>query len=217
MSLNRQYDDQGNEIVQLDTLLPSVLSRVSAIPYTLAVEMLRLKYNEFALKTGCVKLMLRIETQKDVARYPLPIPNDYFLHSVRSIDYGRFGGFHRLPDQWRNWSGHYRGRRTYLDASDAIVLGIAPRQDENHDIHVLVQLVPRTDIDWLPAKIANMYGDAIGAGVAGEAMNIRSKPWYDPGNSVRVMKLYYQGINDAKANAERDKSSSQYMRARRWI
>jgi hypothetical protein len=217
VSENAQYDAQGNEIVQLDSLLPSVLQRVSAIPYTLAVEMLRTKYNEFARETGCVRMTLRIETQKDVARYPLPIPPGYFLHTVRSIDYGRFGGFNRLPDHWRSWAGHYRGRRTYIDDSDALVLGIAPRQDENHDIHVRVQLVPRTDVDCLPAWVANTYGDAIGAGAAGEAMNIRGKPWYDPGNSVRVMRLYYKAINNARANAERDKMSTLYMRAHRWI
>ena len=217
MSFDQDYDEQGNAIVPLDSLLPSVLMRVSAIPYDLAVQMLRVKYNEFARKVGNVRMALPVYVQKVVHRYPLPIPCGYFLHSVRAISFGRRDGFRfALPDYWRGWNGMYRGQRYRLDETNALVLDMEPKQDEEHPIRVHVQLVPDADVQDMPADMAAMYGDAIAAGVAGEAMNIRVKPWYDPGNSVRVMKLFYQAITDARANAERGKLGTAYMRARRW-
>ena len=222
MSYNAEYDAQGNQVVPLDSLLPSVLSRVSALPYSAAVGMLQIKYTEFARAVGNIRTVLRIDTQKDVGRYPLPIPAGHFLHSVRSIHIGQQNGsrdgYHfDLPDYWQGWNGLYRGQRYHLDESNALVLYRVPGQDGEYPIHVRVQLVPTSDCLDIPADIAAMYGDGIAAGVAGEAMNVRGKPWYDPGNSVRVMKIFYQAINDAKANAERGKLSTSYMRARRWI
>jgi hypothetical protein len=218
MSFDQDYDEQGIAIVPLDSLLPSVLMRVSAIPYDLAVQMLRVKYNEFARKVGNVRMMLRIDVQKGVNRYPLPIPPGYFLHTVKAISFGRHHRGYRmaLPDYWRGWNGMYRGQRYSIDESNALVLDMEPKRDEEQPIRVHVQLVPDADCLHMPADMAAMYGDAIAAGVAGEAMNIRGKPWYDPGNSVRVMKLFYQAITDARANAERDKLGVAYMRTRRW-
>jgi hypothetical protein len=217
MSFDQEYDEQGNEIVPLDSLLPSVLLRVSAIPYELAVKMLRDKYNEFARKVGNIRWVLRIDVQKGVHRYPLPIPAGYFLHSVRTIEFGRRNGYRiSLPDYWRGWNGMYRNQRYRIDETNAFVLDMEPKQDEQHPIYVHVQLVPNAEAQDMPADMAAMYGDAIAAGVAGEAMNQRGKPWYDPGNSVRVFKLFYQAITDARARFERDKMGVAYMRARRW-
>ena len=217
MSFDQEYDTQGNEIVPLDSLLPSVLMRVSALPYSLAVGMLRIKYNEFARKVGNVRMTLLINTQKDVVQYPLPIPAGYFLHSIRSISFGpRDDDRIRLPDYWRGWNGLYGGQRYFIDETNALVLSVMPQVDGPYPIKVYVQLVPNADVQDMPADMATMYGDAIAAGVAGEAMNIRGKPWYDPGNSVRLMKLFYQAITDARANAERGKLGVAYMRTRRW-
>jgi hypothetical protein len=217
MSFDQDYDEQGNAIVPLDSLLPSVLMRVSAIPYELAVQMLRVKYNEFAQKVGNVRMTLDVYVQRGVHRYPLPIPPGHFLHTVKSISFGRRHGYRMdLPDYWRGWTGMYRNQRYHIDGSNALVLDMEPKRDEEHPIRVHVQLVPDADCQDMPADMATMYGDAIAAGVAGEAMNIRGKPWYDPGNSVRVMKLFYQAITDARARAERGKMGVTYMRARRW-
>lgn len=217
MNFDQEYDEQGNQIVPLDSMLPSVLMRVPAVPYTLAVKMLRDKYSEFARKTGNIRRVLRIDVQKGVHRYPLPVPAGYFLFSVRQIEFGRRHGYRiALPDYWRGWNGMYRNQRYRLDETDALVLDMEPKQDEEHPILVHVQLIPGLDAQDMPADMFSTYGDDIAAGAAGEAMNQRGKPWYDPGNSVRVMKLFYRAINDARARMERGKLSMTYMRARRW-
>jgi len=211
-----EFDDMGNEIIEIDSLLPKLLLYGPAIPYTAAVDMLRTKYQEFAMRTGSVRMTLEIAMQADVPDYPIPIPAGHVLQSVREIRFGHLGGYLRVADHWRGFHNYF-GHRYSIDDRDYLVFHPAPKRDTWHKVHVRVLLVPRDDCDMMPVKIQTMYGQAIAAGAAGEAMNARGKPWYDPGNSVRLMRLFYQGINDARANAERDKMGTTYMKTRRFI
>jgi hypothetical protein len=216
MTCDTTYDEVGNELVPLDSIASSVLIRVPALPYDLVLSQLRIKFGEFARRTGCIRMSLPIPIQAGVNRYPLPVPEGYHLFSVRHVYFGEHGRVD-APSYWRGWNGVFAGYSYHLDESDAFVLRQAPTRDNAFPLRVSVQLVPRVDVDTIPADIADIYGDAIGAGVAGEAMNNRQKPWYDPGNSVRVSRLFHQAINDARANTERGKEGAAYMRTSRWV
>jgi hypothetical protein len=218
------YDARGNEVVPLDTMLPSLLMRVPQIPYEIAVDMLRIKYMEFVRRTGNIRWQLLVNTQAGVRRYPLPIPDGYFLFSIPSVRFtiaGQPGQYYQTlpnPNLWQNWQGMYRGTHYCIDQTNHFVLDVAPKQETQlWVVRVNAQLVPRTDCQMMPADVQAAYGDDIAAGAAGEAMNNRQKPWYDPGNSVRMTKQFYAAVGDARANVERDKQGAAYMRTRRWI
>jgi hypothetical protein len=211
-----EYDELGNEVVSIDTLMPKLLMRVGAMPFSMGMMMLRDKYIDFARRTGCVRMCLPLDIQADVRRYPIPIPSGHHLYNVRAFTVGEHMRL-SLPDYWRGWRGMYGHYGIHIDESNYVVLSCPPRADDSLRMSVHVQLTPRSDVDCIPAMLADNFGDAIAAGAAAEAMNNREKPWYDPGNSVRLAKLFSQAINDARANVERGKTGAAYMRTRRWI
>lgn len=216
MSWNEEYDERGNVIVPLDRMMPSLLLRVPAMPYDMGMHMLRIKYGKFARRTGCVRWRFRLELQREVRRYPLPLPDGYFLHVVKDIHWGHYGRS-QFPNYWRGWRGMFRGFHFHVDETDCLVLDLAPKRDDLMHITVSTVLLPKENVDTLQETIYEMYGDDIAAGVAAECMNQKNKPWYDPGNSVRLEKQFNSAINDEMARMERDKTGTAYMRTRRFI
>lgn len=202
----------GMRVVPINTLMRYLIPRVAGLPYELAVDMLRVQYAEMARKSGSIRPRIRIPVQQGVANYPIVAPEGFALHSIHGVSFDR-GRPVRLVDTWCRYGAY----GYYLDYGNVLMLTSLPSTDNGYDVAVIAQLVPSIDATVMPEEMATLYGDAIAAGAAAEAMNTRGKPWYDPGNSVRLRRTFDRAVLDARSNEVRGHEGIVYMRAKRWV
>lgn len=169
--------------VPLRNLLRHALPYVSKVPQTVAMDLLRQKYIEFARRTRLLCTELSVDLQAGVPDYYLQAPDDHEIYSILGIPESTGWG----------WYGQGPGINNRFDVLDnnGIVLRTTPSVDRAKGLNVWVTLLPKECIDYIPRSIATPFGQRIAKGVLSDMLNIPNKEWTNP-SLARKFELDYE-------------------------
>lgn len=185
-----------SETVPLNQLLRHVLPLIPKVPPTMALDILRQKYINFARRTRILCSVLEQDKQAGVCDYQLIAPDDYQVYSIL-----RLANRVRSVDHWS--SNSFTNMRQDFDVLDnnIIVLNTVPSVDEVKGLRVWVTLIPKACISTMPASIADPFGYDIAKGVVGELLHIPNKEWTNDGLARRFELAYEKMLLSARALA----------------
>lgn len=173
--------------VPLDSLLRHVAIRVPALPYAVALDLVRQKYIEFARRSGLIVAYQELPIQRDVKNYPLEAPEGYEVFAVKGV--GNPNGwtwFGPSPHYWFNAWGY----KFWVRDNCEVVFDTAPSNDES-DRYLLMTVLPSPCAATILASIATPYGKGIAAGAVGDALDMPNKAWTNP-NLASKFELEFQ-------------------------
>lgn len=191
---------QGFEdLAPLTPLLRHVMPIVPEFPHSMALDMLRQKYIDFARRTRILQTEVPIAYQAGVRDYQLTAPDNYYIHAIMGIEAPR------SPNPWywygEGW-GHFRQPVGYDVIDNNIIrLHHTPATDRPCGIKVYVVLLPCESVTEAPASILEPYGQAWALGVAADALLFPNKPWTNESLSRKYEQRYERAVLNGRALA----------------
>lgn len=182
------------ELAPLTPLLRHLMPIVPEMPHSMALDMIRQKYIDFARRTRILQTILPIAYQAGVRDYQLTAPEGYSIHAIMGMEEPR------SPNPWYWYGegyGHFHQHIAYDVIDNNIIrLRHTPSVDRPCGVKVYVALLPCDHVMEAPASIIGPFGQAWAWGVAGDAMLIPNKPWTSP----ELGRLYNQRYERAVLN-----------------
>ncbi len=177
------------ELEPLTPLLRHLMPIVPELPHSMALDMLRQKYTDFARRTRILQTELPIQYQAGVRDYQLEAPDGYCIHMIMGVEEPR------SPNPWYWYGegyGHFRQQLAYdIIDNNIIRLRHTPSTDRPCGIRVLVVLLPLPSVSMAPTSILVPYGLPLARGVTADALLIPNKPWTN-GELARVYAQQYE-------------------------
>lgn len=180
--------------VPLDSLLRHVATRVPALPYAVALDLVRQKYIEFARRSGLIVAYQELPIQREVKNYALEAPDGYEVFAVRGVGHPTGWMWHGPDkDYWfTSW-----GYRFWVRDNCEVIFDTAPSNDES-ERYVLLTVLPSPCADTIPASIATPYGQGIAAGAIADALDMPNKAWSNPNLASKFERTFYRTVAAAK-------------------
>ena len=187
------------ELEPLTPLLRHAMPVVPELPHSMALDMLRQKFIDFARRTRILQTEIPIQYQAGVRDYQLNAPEGYYIYSIMGMEAPR------SPNPWYWYGegyGHYRQAIAYDVIDNNIIrLRHEPSVDRPEGIRVCVVLLPHPHVMHGPASVILPFGHALAAGVVADAMLFPNKPWTNPQLSREYKQEYERAILNGRALA----------------
>lgn len=204
-----------NDTVPLDSLMRYVLPTIPALPNALGVDLLRDAWRDMMARSEMLSTINTLTLQKDVVDYELTPPDGYVIHRVREVGYR--DRWQRTQPTAQYWYTTY-GVCYRVVGNNTIVLRDVPSRDEAEAFQVRLSVVPDECITRIPREVSIEYGKGIAAGAMAQALEYKTRPWYDPNLASKKQREYENAIRMAK-NTQLDNrgAENQTMRGKRWV
>lgn len=158
------------DTVSLESLLRHVMPVIPKLPHSMALDMLRQAYIEFARRTGLLVVELTQDYQASVVDYYLEPPANYEVYSIIGLKADWFS----YVDYW-----YFKSPMRWFNVIDNthIELRSAPSRDIEDGLTIYVNVLPSECIDVIPKSIATPYGRGITQKVLSDAFCLPNKEW----------------------------------------
>ena len=169
-------------------------TRVPAIPYAVALDLVRQRYIEFARKSGLIVGYQELPIQREVKNYALEAPDGYEVFAVKGAGHPDGWAWHR--SNAHHWFSLW-GYRFWVRDNCEVIFDTAPSNDES-DRYVLLTLLPSPCADTILSSVATPYGQGIAAGAIADALDMPNKAWTNPNLATKFERTFYRACAAAK-------------------
>lgn len=187
------------DLEPLTPLLRHVMPIIPELPHSMALDMLRQKYIDFARRTRLLQTEVKIPYQSGVRDYQLEAPDGYHIHAIMGMEEPH------SPNPWYWYGegyGHFRQPIAYDVIDNNIIrLRCTPSVDRPCGIKVLVMLLPLETVMQAPLSLTVPFGQAWGRGVVADALLIPNKPWTNESLSRTFDRQYERAVLNGRALA----------------